>query len=198
MFVISRADNNAVHDLLPLCSLLDYSPRVRELANLRGGLCVAIYRDSPSVWRSRLPWIVGGIIGAVLIIVVGLVLLNARSNQATADNGQASASTAIDTIAQSLDVFSVEYPKILKGTPKDQTGAPGAIQTALNTLNATQAKLIGLDSKAFAILQANLNLINRALSASPPADLSAPLADITTQLQTLRAHLPASSVTPTS
>src|SRR5579864_7474751 len=91
-----------VHDLLPLGSLLDYSPRERQSANLWGGLCVAIYRDSPSVWRSRLPWIVGGIIGAALIIVLGLVLLNARSNQATADNGQASTSAAIDTIAQSL------------------------------------------------------------------------------------------------
>src|SRR5260370_38042032 len=106
-----------------------------------GEVCVAIYRDSPSVWRSRLPWI-AGVVGIVWIMATTLVLLNARSNQAGPDSGQATVGTAFDTIAQSVDVFSVEYPKIAKGTPKDQTGAPGAIRTALDTLNASQSKLI--------------------------------------------------------
>jgi hypothetical protein len=145
-----------------------------------------------------LPWIVGGIVIVVVIFVVGIVLLNARSNRAATDNGQASVSAALDTIAQSVDVFSVEYPKIVKGTPKDQTGAPGAIRTALDTLNAAQTKLIALDPQAFVVLQANLHRINDSLSVSPPPDLSGPLAEITSQLQTLHAHLTGSSATPTS
>ncbi|MHB8625975.1 MAG: hypothetical protein ACYDEO_07210 [Aggregatilineales bacterium] len=162
-----------------------------------GELRVAIYRDSPSIWRSWLPWIVGGIIVVVLVIGIGLVLLNSRNNQARSDNGQASVSAALDTIAQSLDVFDVEYAKTVKGTPANQTGAPGAIRTALDTLDVTQTKLIALDAQAFAMLQANLNLLNAALSVPAPVDMTAALNNAKTQLQTLRTRLTDPSNTPT-
>ena len=157
---------------------------------------MAIYRDSPSVWRSRLPWIVGIIIVVLLGIGIGLIVLNARSNQASSDTGQTDVGAALDTIAQSLDVFDIEYPKVAKGTPAPQTGALGAIRKALDTLNSAQSSLIALDAQAFAMLQANLNLLNAALSAPAAVDMTAAVNDARTQIQTLRTRLAAPSVLP--
>lgn len=128
-------------------------------------------------------------------IGIGLILLNARINQATIDTGQADVGTALDTISQSLDVFDVEYAKIVSGTPKDQTGAPGAIGRALDALSSAQSKLVTLDAQAFAMLQANLNLLNAALSAPAAVDMSAAVKDARTQVQTLRARLTSPATT---
>ena len=147
---------------------------------------MAIYRESPSP-RRFIP-IIALAVAAVTIVVVLLAALSSRnggtSSTASIDSGL-SASAALDKVSTSLELFQIEYTKISSGSAANQTGAPGAITTAINTLSANTA-LPKLNKVAFANLQADLGTLIGALHALPPPDIKKILSDAQTQLQALR------------
>ena len=156
---------------------------------------MAIYRESPSP-RRFIP-IIALAVAAVIIVVVLLAALSSKNggtsnNTAPIDSGL-SASAALDKVSTSLELFQIEYAKISSGSAANQTGAPGAITTAINTLSANTA-LPKLNKVAFANLQADLGTLIGALQALPPPDIKKILSDAQTQLQALRtATMPATA-----
>ncbi len=155
---------------------------------------MAIYRESHSP-RRFIP-IIALAVAAVIIVVVLLVALSSRnggtSSTASIDSGL-STSAALDKVSTSLELFQIEYAKISSGSAANQTGAPGAITTAINTLSANTA-LPKLNKVAFANLQADLRTLSGAIHALPPPDIKKILSDAQTQLQALRtASVPATA-----
>lgn len=148
---------------------------------------MAVYRESAPAWRRRLPLIAGALI--ILIVIIGAVLLTRPRSDSPTDS-KVIAGQAVDTIAQSLDLFDIEYAKIVKGAPASGTGAPGAIRKALDTLATTKSTLQALDSSAADKLQLLLNDLNSALSANPLPDITNTISGANAQLQMLRAAIP--------
>ena len=157
---------------------------------------MAIYRESSSS-RRLLPIVAAVAITLVLIVAVIVLLSRANSSatgvQPAADNSP-SATAALDKISTSLDLFQIEYDKVVAGTAASQTGAPGAITTAINTLNAA-SNLSKLNKLVYSDLQTDLNTLNSALHTSPALDIKKIVADAQKQLQTLTslAALPATA-----
>jgi hypothetical protein len=146
---------------------------------------MAIYRESPSS-RRLIPIVAVLVIGVLLIVVVAVVVIssaNSNAPQPTVDAGLPAAA-ALDKIATSLDLFQIEYDKVKAGTSPNQTGAPGAITTALNTLAAAQS-LSKLNKVAYTDLQSDLSTLSMAMNTSPMVDVTKTLADVQKQMKLL-------------
>jgi len=147
---------------------------------------MAIYRESPTRWRQRLLAI---IVAMVLVIVIAIVaLLVGRS--VGGDPSKIVAHTVFDTVAQSLDLFSIEYDKARGGSALAQTGAPGAIRKAAFAL--TDAKDIlrnANNAAAYDALQADIAALTTALNTSPLPDATVQINDANAQLAKLRAAI---------
>lgn len=124
---------------------------------------MAVYRESPPVWRRYLPALIGL---AVLVAALLIILAVSRPNPVAADR----IGEALDVIAQSVDLFSIEYAKVARGTPAEQTGAPGAIERALNAFSSVEADLRRLDDTSTSALSNDLTALKAALSAPTNVD----------------------------
>ena len=150
---------------------------------------MAIYRESRST-RRFIP--IAAAIGiafvlmalAVVVLTTGNNTNNANSPQLPTDNSLTNGA-GLDKIATSLDLFQIEYMKVSAGTAPAQTGAPGAITTAINALSASLG-LPKLNKVAYIDLQTDLGTLNAALHTSLPPDMKKVMADAEKQLQTLR------------
>jgi hypothetical protein len=128
---------------------------------------MAIYRESPPVWRRYLPALIGI---AAFVAVLLIILSISRPSPGAPDR----IGEALDVIAQSVDLFSIEYAKVSKGTPAGQTGAPGAIERALNAFSGVEADLRKLNDEAASALSNDLAALKAALGA-----LGTPIDDMT-------------------
>ncbi len=146
---------------------------------------MAVYRESAPLWRRRLPLIIA--ITVILTVIIAAVLI-AQPRGSSTDNKTATLQT-LATLSQSLDLFDIEYAKIVKGTPAAQTGAPGAIRKAIDALNGASGTLQPLNPTAFNRLQILLNDLNNAVSANPSPNVSDKMSDANAQLVTLRTAL---------
>ena len=157
---------------------------------------MAIYRESRS--PRRIVPIIALAAVAVIIVIALLVVLslhnNSVSNPASIDSGL-SVTAALDKISTSLDLFQIEYGKVSTGTAANQTGAPGAINTAINILNASVA-LSKLNKVAYSDLQTDLGTLNGVLHSLPPPDIQKVLSDTQKLLQTLRSASNPVTATP--
>ena len=155
---------------------------------------MAIYREPQSRPRRQLI-LIGAVIVVVLIIIalfVSGVLKNTSKGNAPGNAGPEATITAdLARIATSLDLFSIEYPKISAGSAPSQTGAPGAVDTALSALATLPTGTLNPD--ALAALSLDLNKLKQALSTTTPPDLTQVEADAQTQLQRLQMALPTST-----
>ncbi len=144
---------------------------------------MAVYRESAPRWRKRLPLI----IAAIVILVVGIVgaILVSRPSNVLVDP-KATRGVALDTLAQSVDLFGIEYAKVAAGTPPSQTGAPGAIRRALDTLTANHDALRASKPASFDALKTDLDALNTALSSLPAPNLDDRIADAVAQIAALR------------
>jgi hypothetical protein len=123
---------------------------------------VAVYRESPPVWRRYLPLIVGIVIViAALLILLGLNQLS-MSVKPTVDV----VSNALNLISQSVDVFDIEYPKVAQGTPVAQTGAAGALERAEGVFKGAESALKAIDPAATAALADDLAKLRKVLNGS--------------------------------
>ncbi len=144
---------------------------------------MAVYRKSTSPWRKRLP-LVAAVAVILVLIVIGALVINHNGNKAA--DPKAALNNALDTLSQSIDLFDIEYAKIVAKTPASQTGAPGAIQRARDTLSAAQSTIHAANSAAFEHLQIDLNAMGAAVNAASSPDLSVQIADANQQIQVLR------------
>lgn len=144
---------------------------------------MAVYRESPPVWR-RYGIVIGGVVIVVLAVALVLVL-NRIANQppAPVDKG----GNALAVIVQSVDLFGIEYTKIAQGTSKDLTGAPGAISKALTAWQGAQADLAKVDARAASTLADDLNKLKAALDKPVSSDvIDALVADANAQIAALK------------
>ncbi len=145
---------------------------------------MAIYRESPPLWRRYLPYLIGFVVllGAILLLVV----LNrvASNTNPPADR----ITDALNVISHSVDLFGIEFAKIARGTPAAQTGAPGAIDKALAAFTDSQPDLRRLDDRAAEALLNDLNRLKAALNP-PASEVDALVADASAQVSALlKAH----------
>jgi hypothetical protein len=145
---------------------------------------VAIYRESPPLWRRYLPYLIGIIVlfGATLLLVV---LNRAASNINPPTDRIAD---ALNVISQSVDLYGIEFAKIARGTPAAQTGAPGAIDKALVAFTDSQPDLRRLDDTSAEALLNDLNKLKAALN-TPASEVDPLVADASAQVSALlKAH----------
>ncbi len=146
---------------------------------------MAIYRESPPIWRRYMPLIV-----ALIVIVVTIVILIGLSRLASPPTAPTDkAGNALDVIGQSLDLFSIEYPKVAQGTPVSQTGAGGALDRAQSTFTGAESDLRALNAQATSALGNDLAQLKAAIS-TPSTHVDSILADAAGQLAQLRKMLP--------
>ncbi len=119
---------------------------------------MAVYRESPPVWRRYLPMLIGV---AVLVAALLIVFAVSRPTPVATDR----IGDALDVIAQSIDLFSIEYAKVMKGTPAEQTGSAGAIDRALTAFGSVEADLRKLDDTSASALSNDLMALKAALGA---------------------------------
>jgi hypothetical protein len=142
---------------------------------------VAVYRESPPVWRRYLPIVIGVLV--VLAAVIAVIVLS----RATA-NVQPTSADPLTVIAQSLDLFSIEYTKVSKGTPPAQTGAPGALARAQASYKEAQAALKKIDEPATTALGNDLTELQAILNGTggTSANVDTLIADASAQVVKLQ------------
>jgi hypothetical protein len=140
---------------------------------------LAVYRESPSIWRRYLPVIIGVVVLVALALII-FVLSRSSSGGPTDQIGQ-----TLDVIGQSVDVFAIEFAKVAKGTPPAQTGAPGAIDRALTAFAGSESDLRKLHESAAGVLAKDLAALKAALDA-PSTNVDNLLADVSVQLLAIR------------
>jgi hypothetical protein len=117
------------------------------------------------------------VVAALLII---LAIIRTQSNTTTDPVGD-----ALDVIDQSVELFAIEHDKVVKGTPAAQTGAPGAIDRALNAFKAVEADLRKLHPAATDALGKDLAALRAALNA-PDTKVGDVVADASAQVGAIR------------
>jgi len=155
---------------------------------------MAIYRE-PSPNRVFVP--IAVVVGLALILLVAFFILRNNNSTPTPPDDHQINSAALDKITASLDLFQTEYAKVNTGVAASQTGAPGAINTAITTLNAT-ASLSKLNKIVYADLQTNLGTINTAARAVPAPDVKKLVASALQKIETLRTANSSAAVTATT
>ncbi len=140
---------------------------------------MAIYRESPPAWRRYLPILIG-----IVALVVALLIILAISRPPAGDSTDR-IGASLDVIAQSVDLFSIEFAKVAKGTPAAQTGAPGAIDRAQAAFATAEADLRALDDQAASALAKDLAALKAALAA-PTASVEDLTTDAYIQILAIR------------
>lgn len=132
---------------------------------------MAIYR-TPSRRPLILVGLGGLVVGVILGVLVGQSMAPSLASQVTAARAEARA------ILPSLDVVRIEYDSLLSG---GDSGSPGAIARAQQTLAARKATLALIDPDATARLEAALARVAAAVQAKVPlAELEAAVSDAET------------------
>ena len=140
---------------------------------------MAVYRESPPTWRPYLPLAIG-IVVVVAVLLIILAIIRAQSNAPPDPVGD-----ALDVIDRSVELFTIEYDKVAKGTPAAQTGAPGAIDRALAAFKSVEADLRKLHPAATDALSKDLAALRAALS-TPDAKVGDVVADASAQVGAIR------------
>lgn len=126
--------------------------------------------------------------GAAIVAVLALIpLLNVYQRLAgPAPTPVPATGKLFEILAQSLDLFDIEYAKVRAGAGPAATGAPDAIARALVAADALSEDFAFSRTPELAALRAALGQLRDGVSQKPPPDLAAPLARAERAAEALR------------